>query len=108
MEAVPWTTRSDGLWLNVRLTPKARRPGLGGLLTEADGTKHLKAAVSAPPEDGKANAALVELVAKSLRLAKRDVTLVKGDKDRRKVLELIGDPTALAAALGPYLERDSS
>jgi uncharacterized protein len=51
--------------------------------------------VTAPPEDGKANTALIELLAKTLRLAKRDVSLVAGAADRRKTIRLAGNPEDL-------------
>ena len=49
-----------------------------------------KVRVSAPPEGGKANAAVVRLLADTLRLAHRDVTLVSGHGARDKVVDLAG------------------
>ena len=68
MSGLPWRATADGLSLVVRLTPKGGRDAIDGLETMSDGKAVLKARVRAVPEDGKANAALVELLAKALRV----------------------------------------
>ena len=59
----------------------------------------LKAAVTAPPEAGKANAALLSLRARTLGLKPRSLSLTLGAADRRKVVHLAGDPAMLVAQL---------
>ena len=57
--------------------------------------------VTAPPVDGKANAALCALVSKRAGVAKRAVSVVKGQSSRDKVLRVEGvDEAAVRAALG--------
>jgi uncharacterized protein (TIGR00251 family) len=92
------------LRLAVRLQPRARRTAIDGVVIEADGSAALKIAVTAPPEDGKANAALVALLGKAWRLPKSAIAIVGGAAQRRKVLLLSGDPASLAVAIAPYLE----
>jgi uncharacterized protein (TIGR00251 family) len=89
----------DGLELRVRLTPKSSRDGIEGVETAADGRSHLKARVRAVPEDGKANKALVKLLAKELRVPAGSVTLVSGDTARLKTLRLEGDLADIEARL---------
>ena len=61
----------------------------------------LIARVSAPPVDGKANAALCRLVAKRVGLAPSRVTIVRGERSRDKVVRVDGlDAAALRAAVG--------
>jgi uncharacterized protein len=69
----------EGCVLPVRAQPGARRPGVQG---EQNGT--LKVAVSAPPEDGRANAALVEALRKALGLKRSQVELIAGPASRDK------------------------
>ena len=52
----------------------------------------LKARVTAVPEKGKANKALIVLIAKSLGIAKSSIDLVSGDTSRKKILRIDGDP----------------
>lgn len=101
----PFAAVADGLTLRVRLTPKARRSSIDGLMPEADGAVALKVAVTAAPEKGEANEALIALLAKEWRLAKSAITLTQGAADRRKRLHLAGDPAELERRLGDWLDR---
>jgi uncharacterized protein len=83
----------------VRLTPKGGRDSFEGWQPDAAGRQVLKARVSAPPEDGKANAALIELVAGALRIAKSKVRIVSGLTARVKTVEVEGDGALLSARL---------
>lgn len=99
MPRQPWQAREDGLRLDVRAQPGASADRIDGIETLADGGVVLKVRITAPPEGGKANAALVKLLAKRWKLSKSDVSVVAGDKSRRKTLYLRGDPVALAETL---------
>lgn len=72
--------------LELRVQPGAPRTGLRGRM--ADGT--LKVAVAAPPEGGRANEAVVELVAELLGVARRQVRVARGASSRSKSLEIEG------------------
>jgi uncharacterized protein len=93
----------------VRLQPKASAERVLGVIEDGAGGCALKVAVTAPPEAGKANEALLLLLAKTLGLKRRDLSLALGATDRRKVVAIAGHPEALAslleARLGPWLER---
>ncbi len=69
----------------VRVAPRASRDALQGV---HDGA--LKVALTAPPVEGAANAALVKLLAKRLGVAKRDVEILRGDAARDKLLRVRG------------------
>jgi hypothetical protein len=92
-----------GIRLAVRLQPKASAERVVGLVPEADGTTALKIAVTAPPADGKANAALVRLLATLFHLPPRDLSVVLGAADRRKVVEIAGESQALAPVIAEGL-----
>jgi hypothetical protein len=87
------------LTLHVRLTPKSSRDALEGVETLADGQTVLKARVRAVPEDGKANDALIALVAKSLKTPSSRVRITSGATSRHKILALEGDGAELSAKL---------
>jgi len=71
----------DGVLLPIRARPGARK---AGVLGEQAGA--LKLGVTAPPQDGRANAAVVKLVRELLGLKRSQVELVAGLNDRNKKL----------------------
>jgi uncharacterized protein (TIGR00251 family) len=81
------TNGSRKLSFPVRLTPKGGRDAIEGWTEGPDGKRYLKARVSAPPEDGKANDALLRLIAKALDVAKTKVRIVSGGASRMKIIE---------------------
>ena len=91
----------ERLWLAVSVVPNARRTGADGL---HDGT--LRVRLAAPPVDGKANDTLLAWVAEELGLARRQVTLVRGQTARRKTLCIDAPPQQLAAWLRGLLPPD--
>lgn len=87
----------------VRLTPRARQNRLDGLARLADGTPVSEASVSAPPQEGRANEALLQLLAKQWQVPRRDLALVGGLKSRRKLVRVAGDARALLPRLAGLL-----
>ncbi len=87
--------------LAVRLTPRGGRDRIEGWARDAAGRAYLKVRVAAPPVDGAANAALVKLIARALRLPAGAVRIAVGESARIKQLEIEGaDVAALTAAFG--------
>jgi uncharacterized protein (TIGR00251 family) len=85
-----------GVTIDVRAQPRARRTALdcaGGAL---------RAQVTAPAEDGKANAALIELLAATWRLPKSAFAVTRGATSRDKVLSIAGEPALLAAKIADW------
>jgi uncharacterized protein YggU (UPF0235/DUF167 family) len=93
--AAPYTVTASGLTLSVRAAPKAKRNRIEGIIEEADGGAALKVAVTAAPEGGKANAAVIALLAKEWRLPKSAFTVTRGVGNRRKTVAIEGDGAAL-------------
>lgn len=75
----------ESVRFNVRVQPRASHSEIAG---EYNGT--IKIRLSAPPVDGAANEALVELLAKRLGVAKRNVRIVGGLSSRNKTVEIMG------------------
>jgi Uncharacterized conserved protein len=84
---------------HVRLTPKGGRDAVEGWEAASDGSEHLKARVRAVPENGKANTALVALLADKFGVPKSAISIVSGATARLKRVEIAGDPAVLAARL---------
>jgi len=89
----------DGVVLAVRLTPKAAQDVLDGVGSLADGSQAAMARVRALPVKGAANAALVVLLAKALKIPKRSITIVGGAGGRLKRVRIAGDGGTLAAKI---------
>lgn len=85
--------------LTVRVAPRSSRNAIAGTVGEADGGLSLKVTVTAAPEDGKANAAVVKLLSKVWKVSKSSVRIVSGQTDRRKTIVVDGDAAALAALI---------
>ncbi len=96
---LPWRAEPDGVTLYLRVTPNAGTDRIEGAEQRDDGTSVLRLRVKAVPDKGKANAAVIALLAKTLGIPKSAITLISGDTARLKTLRLAGDPAALAAAL---------
>ena len=82
-----------GVTVELRAQPRARRTALecaGGAL---------RAQVTAPAEDGKANAAVIVLLAAAWKLPKSAFAVTRGATSRDKVLTIAGEPALLAARI---------
>jgi uncharacterized protein (TIGR00251 family) len=102
----PFRRVERGLEVAVRLQPGARRAGLEGFAELTDGRVVLKARVGEPPEGGKANAALIKMLAKALKAPKGAISIVAGRRQRLKTVLIEGDPPALEARLDHWLAGD--
>lgn len=71
-----------GVQIAVRVTPRAKR---NAVLAE---DQAIRIYVTTVPEDGKANAAVIKLLAKSLGVAKSRLTLLRGATGRDKLFQL--------------------
>ena len=94
-----WALAADGIFINIRLTPKGGRDAIEGVDMLADGRAVVKARVRAAPSEGEANTALIRLLSRALKVAPRDVNLIAGATARLKRVKITGDGAALAAAL---------
>jgi hypothetical protein len=89
----------DGIRVVVRVTPKSGRNALEGVVRDANGKSMLKVRVTAAPEDGKANFAVVALLAQEFRVPKSAVTILHGAGARVKQIYIRGDGAKLCARL---------
>jgi uncharacterized protein len=101
--ASPISLQADGIRLAVRLTPGAKADAVEGLEADATGKAWLRIRTTAPPVDGKANAALIKFLAKRWRLPKSSIAIASGATARNKILSLHGDPDHLLSLIEPDL-----
>ena len=83
----------------VRLSPRAQSDRLIGLAATAAGECILKTTVAAPARDGRANEALLWLLARAWELPRRDLSVIAGLTCRNKTARVTGDPQRLSAKL---------
>jgi len=77
--------RPESADFQVRVTPRSSRNKI-----EVAGPQELKIWVTAPPVDGEANAAVCQLLAKALDIAKSRIGIVNGDSSRNKTIRIEG------------------
>lgn len=99
----PYDITGDEIRLRIRLSPGARKEGLGGLWEDEHGRAHLKGSVRAVPEKGQANKALIALLAKQTGMAKSLITLESGSTSRSKALTL---PCEAAAIIDRLVQEE--
>lgn len=99
----PWTLSGEAVLLHVRVTPKSARDEIGGIRQLADGSPVLQARVRAVPENGKANEALVRLLAKALGVPASAVHVEAGAGSRLKSIRIEGDAKNTIARLTKLL-----
>jgi len=91
-------TGTDGaVRFAIRAVPRADRNGIDGVTD----TGALRIRLTASPVEGAANAALITFLAETLRLPKRDISIVRGARGRDKMVEI-------AAPLVVVIERLSA
>ncbi|MDF1793614.1 MAG: DUF167 domain-containing protein [Thalassobaculaceae bacterium] len=96
----PFTPFSDRLQLRVRVAPKASANRIGVVVADETGAGWLQVAVTAVPEDGRANKEVIALLAKRWKLPKSALSVVRGATERRKAIDIDDpDPAALMVRL---------
>jgi len=104
---MPTRRTPEGLELRVRLTPNARRDSLDGWEADADGQHVLRVHVRAVPEKGKANAALVKLLAKRMGIGKTRLTLARGQTSRIKTIAIACEAEEAGTLAAKLMEADT-
>jgi uncharacterized protein (TIGR00251 family) len=97
----------DGIVVAIRLTPRGGRDAIDGPGVLAGGRFVLLARVRAAPESGRANDALIALIAGTFRRPKSAVSIASGATGRIKQVRIGGDTTALMAMAERLAQRSS-
>lgn len=91
---------AEGIFLPVRVRPRASRGRIEGVVVAADGTRRLKVSVTAAPEGGKANRAVVALLAKAWKLPKTAFSIAAGSRARNKTVRITGAAPSILSGIG--------
>ena len=81
------TEAESGAAFQVQVTPRASRNEVEGITGNA-----LKVRVTAPPVEGAANQALIDLLAERLKVRKSQIEIVAGQTSRHKMISVVGLP----------------
>ena len=95
----PFRKVSDGVMVALRVAPLASHNRIDGIAAEPPAGNVLKISVTAVPEGGKANDAVIRLLAKAWRLPRCSFTITRGAGARRKALHVAGAPDELLARI---------
>ena len=87
----------------MRLTPRAGRDALDGVVSLTDGRSAVQIRLAAAPVEGAANAGLIAFLARALELRKDAITIRSGRTARLKLLHLAGNSDALAARIDNWI-----
>ena len=87
----PFNEVENGVHLHLKVTPKASKNRIGDIFQEPSGQNVLKIYVTDPPEDGKANKAVIKLIARKTGFTASLMSIVKGQTDRRKIIFISGN-----------------
>ena len=105
--AAPWRAVSDGIELFVRVTPNAGATRIEGIERRDDGSQVLRLRVSAVPDKGKANKAVLVLLAGAFALAKSSLSIRSGETARLKCVHIAGTPEELSAKAANLFQSDA-
>lgn len=94
-----WRTVTDGIEVFVRVTPNAKTEEIGAPVTRDDGSTWLQVRVRAVPDKGRANKAVIALMAGALDVPKSAISIATGETSRQKVLHIEGSEKNLAERL---------
>lgn len=101
----PFSKTSTGILAAIKVAPRAGRNAIEGPGSDADGGVFIRVSVTAAPDDGKANAAVIKLLSKVWRVAKSHISVASGATARRKTLHVAGNPDELLTALDTWWEK---
>ena len=104
MPEYPIHRTERGLKVALRVTPNAAKDGIDGIEARPGAGLQLRIRVRAVPDKGKANSAVIALLAKAWDLPRSALSIVAGETGRDKMLLIAGPADRLAAALTTWFE----
>ncbi len=99
----PFQATADGVRVRLRLTPRAARNAIEGVDRDAAGRHRVRVRVTAVAEKGRANAAMIKLLAKAWAVPAGRIRVTAGATDRNKTVLVAGEAAALHRRLENWL-----
>jgi uncharacterized protein (TIGR00251 family) len=87
--------RDGALIVDIQVVPRASRTAVGPMVGD-----RLRVAVTAPPVDGAANAAVIDALAEAFGVRRAAVVIVRGERGRRKTVSIAGASSAVLEQYG--------
>lgn len=103
-----YSCTENGILVRVRLSPNSSSCRLNGIFTDAEGVDFLKIAVVNVPEKGKANKELLSYISKKLGISKTQCSIVSGELDRYKKIEIAGDADILIQRIEQWISGEKN
>jgi uncharacterized protein (TIGR00251 family) len=85
MSALRMSEKDGAVTVDIAVKPRSSREGVGPIQGD-----RLCVAVNAPPVDGKANEAVVRVLAQTFKVARSAVVIVRGETGRKKTVRIVG------------------
>ncbi len=100
----PFSPRIEGVTVNVKLTPKSSKNEIKEFKRYSDGFVYARVSVTSPPENNKANKALMKLLKKAWN--PNDIEILSGEKNRNKAVLLKGDSGTILRNITKWMEEN--
>lgn len=101
-------TVPEGINCDIYAAPKSAKNAMEEEWVDSDGKIYLKVRITAAPEDGKANKAIIKYLAKEWGIPASQMEITRGDTSRRKTLAVYGNPLELLHRIRTYFDKKIS
>ncbi len=97
---------TKGIILRVRLSPNSSCCKINGIFKTPDGLEYLKINIISVAEKGKANQELISWLAKKLKTAKSNISIISGELDRYKKILITADKSTIMPILQAWIGKE--
>jgi len=82
--------------ISAKIFPQSKKNAVEDIIIEENGSLNLKVRITAPPVDGKANQAVIEILAKHFSVKKSDIEIIRGHTTRQKLIKVYNPTMKMA------------
>jgi len=103
MSNVLFTCKPDGIQFQIKVNPNATKNQIGEIALDRQGRTYVKISINCAPIDNKANKALIEFLANTWKLKKKQIQIKQGSANKNKLIHIAGDPKYLLSHLQSFI-----